>query len=486
MTPMLLHVHWRTTFAILLAVAVWTPLICGAQPEAEFIAWDTADLTSVPGWVPVHRLADGVLGLTTLPMDQAETIGLETLAPFRSGDLYLLAPAPDLRELESGDLPPAWLARLRGELKPGEARKLAETIVTIKRGEHLTLLRLPETLRAVWDAPPSRCATFAAGDIEALEPRRASPVVPADLPEPDRNPTYWTSLKQAVQPSRMFADLDYLSTTLQTRYTVTPEMELATEYVFDAFTDLGLDAGYDEFTYSGSDQRNVVGVQYGTVDPSRIYIVCAHLDSTSPDPYTLAPGAEDNGSGSAAVLEAARLLSEIETAYTIYYICWAAEEVGLVGSAHFASNAAQSGLDIRGVLNMDMVGYYHPAGDDLWVEGFYDGVNSEWLMNILRDNALAYTDLSVYMYPSNGFGSDHVPFHNEGFPAILAIEDDWDDYPCYHRTCDTVDQLDADLWGGITASVVITAAQLAEVQGGLGVLDGTVSLNGGGNPAGSA
>ncbi len=341
---------------------------------------------------------------------------------------------------------------------------------------------------AAQEAPGSdRLALYRSMGIDLRESgsQDATAITIPERPSRERNVTYWTSLGQAVQTDRMFGDLDYLSTTLQTRYTTTPQMEQATAFVFDLMTGLGLDTSYDEFSYSGSDQRNVVGIQYGAVDPSRIYVVCGHLDSTSPDPQTLAPGAEDNGSGSAAVLEAARLLSEIGTAYTIYYICLAAEEVGLVGSAHFAAEAAQAGLDIRGVLNMDMVGYYHPDGDDLWVEGFYEGVSSEWLMDLLRDNALDYTDLSVYKYPGEGFGSDHVPFHSEGYPAILAIEYDWADYPCYHRTCDTVDQLDAALWGKITAATVITVAQLAEPQAGLGILEGTVTLNGGGSPAGT-
>lgn len=468
---------------MMLCVAVAVAGAAGAAEEA--IGWDLSGEASGPGWSPVFRLAGGMLGVTTLPESEASALGIEWLAPLRSDGLYLLAPAPDLRDLDHGRLPPAWRVRLGGELTTGEEEQLVAAVVPIMRGEHLTLLSLPEALRGVWEAPPSRSAAFRAGGVREFGLQDATPIPAQDRPSQERNPTYWSSLQQAVQTDRMFGDLDYLSSTLQTRYTTTPQMELATEFVFNLMSDLGLDTSYDEFFFSGNSQRNVVGIQYGTVDPSRVYIVCGHLDSTSPDPLTLAPGAEDNGSGSAAVLEAARLLSGIETAYTIYYICFAAEEVGLVGSAHFAAGAAQAGLDIRGVLNVDMVGYYHPAGDDLWVEGFYNGVSSEWLMDLLRDNALDYTDLSVYKYTGEGFGSDHVPFHNEGYPAVLAIEYDWSDYPCYHRTCDAVDQLDADLWGKITAATIITAAQLAEPQGGLGILDGTVILSGGGNPAGS-
>ncbi|MBD3335380.1 MAG: PEGA domain-containing protein, partial [Candidatus Eisenbacteria bacterium] len=110
---------------------------------------------------------------------------------------------------------------------------------------------------------------------------------------------------------------------------------------------------------------------------------------------------------------------------------------------------------------------------------------SEWLIDFVRAIAEAYTDLSVYKYPGDGFGSDHVPFHNHGYPAVLSIENEWDSYPCYHSACDTVGWLDADLWRGITAANVVSLAQLAGAQASAGAIDGTVLVEGGGDPGGA-
>jgi hypothetical protein len=235
----------------------------------------------------------------------------------------------------------------------------------------------------------------------------------------------------------------------------------------------------------GRTLTNVLGVKTGTVDPSRIYIICGHLDSTSPEPATLAPGAEDNGSGSVSVLEAARLLAPVATDYTVYFLCLSAEEQGLIGSEHFAAEAAQQSLDIRGVLNLDMVGFRKAGGADLWLEGFQSGASSVWLADMVEANAEAYTNLVIYRYPGDGWGSDHASFHDYGFPAILSIEAEWDTYSCYHRTCDTPSLLSGPLWRKITASNVITLGQLAGAQGSTGQLGGTVSLAGNPDPSGA-
>ena len=296
--------------------------------------------------------------------------------------------------------------------------------------------------------------------------------------------TLWDALHKSTNTGRMFADLDYLSTELATRYTWTAEMELACDYALAEFQALGLDAWFDEFEHAGEPLKNVVAWKPGLADSSIIYVIGGHLDATSPDPWHLAPGAEDNGSGAVSVLEAARLLAPLETDHSIYFVCFTAEEIGLIGSEHFAAQAAAQGLDIRGMLNLDMVGYYDPADEDLWLEGFYDGVPSVWLMELLRDNARAFTDLSVFLYGGNGWGSDHVPFHNHGFPAVLSIENEWASYPCYHSTCDTVGWLDDFLWRGIAGTNVISLAQLAGLQAEVGAIVGEVALAGGGDPAG--
>ncbi len=319
-------------------------------------------------------------------------------------------------------------------------------------------------------------------EMQIHEAARAS-APDARVPDVQRDPALWSALAASVRTGRLAEDLDYLATELRTRHSYTPQMELACDYAKAAFELCGYPAWFDPFTHSGHALKNVVAVKEGILDPDRIYVVGGHLDSTSPDPQNLAPGADDNGSGAAAVLEIARLLAPVETDYTIYFICFSAEEQGLVGSEHFAQQADLQNLDIRGVLNMDMIAYQDPAGEDLWLEGFYDGASSVWMMDLLEQIAGAYTDVAVFRYPNNGFGSDHVPFHEHGYPAILSIENEWDSNPCYHRTCDRADRLDPWLWGGITAINAIAAGQLAQVRDLAGSIAGQVTVAGGGDPS---
>jgi hypothetical protein len=445
-----------------------------------------------PGGVLPEAPSQGAA--TLVPYDQ----GLPGSAPDDPGALHYIVSPSTYAALQRGELPPAWqVAFDDAGLQPPSPQELA-AIPALARDHAQVLIRLPESMRAIADSPGGRCrplktlaeaATMSARATAKLHAWRTTGIDPAGpspiLGERTQPPEFWQSLVQAVNADRFAADLDYLSTTLQTRYAYTPQMDLACEYAYDEFAALGLQTSFDAFTWNGHALKNVLAIQPGTVDPSRIYVIVGHLDSISPNPWSLAPGAEDNGSGSAAVLETARLFAGIPTDYTIYYLCVTAEEQGLIGSEHFAALADQQNLDIRGVLNFDMVAWYDPAGADLWIEGFHQGVSSVWLMNLLQQNAQTYAGLTTYLYPGEGWGSDHEPFHDHGFPAILSIENEWVEYPCYHQTCDTVDHLTPALWQGITAANAVTLGQLAQAQGAIGAIEGTVTVAGGGDPQGA-
>jgi hypothetical protein len=303
----------------------------------------------------------------------------------------------------------------------------------------------------------------------------------------ERSVTPLQSLANAVDVDRMMGHLDVLSTQLQTRYYSTTQMQTATQYVYDRFVEYGLtDVHFDTFTYNGYTIRNVIGVKTGATYPSRLYMVCGHLDSTSPQAGTLAPGAEDNGTGSVGVLEAARLLANVRTDATIYFVCFTAEEQGLIGSEHLAAIADQQNWDLRGVLNMDMIGYDRAGAPDLWIEGFPGNAGSIALMDALENVANTYTDMSVYRYPQDGWGSDHEPFNAHGFPAILAIDYDWDNYACYHQTCDVVDNVVPTQLRRMAVAVTVTGAQLTGMQVNLGSIQGVANKTDTSNDSGVA
>jgi hypothetical protein len=324
---------------------------------------------------------------------------------------------------------------------------------------------------------PAQVEVLRASGVRLSAPRPRPSESMRILPQVDaKSPATLTvlqSLAAAVNIDQMMTGLNAISSTIQTRYYNSTGMQTATQYVLDKFNAYGLNSAYfDTFTYGGSSIRNVVGVKTGSVYPNRIYMICGHLDSTSGQPSTLAPGAEDNGSGAIGVVEAARLLAPLTFESTIYFVCFTAEEQGMIGSEHIAAIADTQNWDLRGVLATDMIGYDTSGSTDLWIEGWPGNPSSVALMDALQNVADTYTDMGIYRYPSNGYGSDHVPFNSHGFPALLAIDYDWEGYSCYHQTCDTVANIVQNQFRRMAVAVIVTTAQLAVPTGALGSVDG--------------
>lgn len=258
---------------------------------------------------------------------------------------------------------------------------------------------------------------------------------------------------------------------LGTRYSyATAELEKAAQYLSSQYAALGLTVTYDPFSYGGYPMNNLVAELPGAgPDSDHIYILCAHYDSISRDPYNVAPGADDNASGSAAVLEAARILSQYQFNRTIRFVHFAGEEQGLIGSAHYAAAAAQRGDLIDGVINLDMIAYETVPSNDHIVE-VHAGVNpaSIALADALISNIAEYDLLLVpQKLTSNATNrSDHASFWNQGYPAILGIEDFQDFSPYYHSASDTLANMQTHMMVEYTKACVATLAELAiDMQG---------------------
>lgn len=194
-------------------------------------------------------------------------------------------------------------------------------------------------------------------------------------------------------------------------------------------------------------------------------LVCAHYDSVSElssfkNPNAPAPGADDNATGTAAVLEFA--LASRGHAYRrdVIYVCYSGEEEGLLGSAHFASRMATAGEPLLGVLNMDMLGYKGKSPEDADVVTNH---NSVWLGEYARAAATTYVaDLTAEVIVDDKmFYSDHKPFWNLGYTANLVIED-WPIIYKYANTSkDTIEKVNFDVATQMTRGVVAAAASLA-------------------------
>lgn len=204
------------------------------------------------------------------------------------------------------------------------------------------------------------------------------------------------------------------------------EHDLARTNIFNQFDSFGLNPYLDPFLYNSSTYYNVVAAHPGTTRPEDIYILGAHFDSANN------PGADDNGSGTAGVLEAARVLSQYEFEATMVFIAFDREEQGLHGSRAYAQTHTDD--NILGMISLDMIAYNDSGLNRARIYG------REGSAALKQDLVKA---ISVY---GNGleaadFGalgaSDHAPFQDEGFQACLLIE--YDSNPYYHSLSDSVD-----------------------------------------------
>lgn len=258
-------------------------------------------------------------------------------------------------------------------------------------------------------------------------------------------------------------------TAFPTRYSYSAFCRDAEEYVYNLFNSYGLTTSYFDFNWNSTDMRNVVGQLTGTTRPDSVIIICGHLDCFSEDAYNNAPGAEDNGSGTVSVLEAARILSQHQTDLTIRFITFSGEEQGLIGSDYYAQHMVDIGEDIGAVINLDMVAYRGPYPSDMH---FYSDPQSHWLgqlATITMDDYTAVDTISHYE-DSPQWGSDHYSFAIRGYPAVFLIDaepwygEDW--HPYYHTTDDIMDHLDMDLQADVARTGTALAAVLARVDFG--------------------
>jgi hypothetical protein len=275
--------------------------------------------------------------------------------------------------------------------------------------------------------------------------------------------------------------------TIFTRYTYTDiPIKKATRYAHDRFQSLGLVTGYDAYMLGGYERRNVIAQQTGLTQPNRIVLLTAHLDSYSEDPYNHAPGADDNASGSAALLLAAGVLSQYHFACTLRYALFTGEEEGLVGSWAYAKDMDAQGENIAAVLNLDMLAYNTPgSASTIELHTRPGNSNDLEIARLFRDVISAYSiNLTPYILQDGESFSDHFPFWNYGYPAILAIED-WNDHtPYYHKTTDTLNTLNMAYFTQFAKAAVATFAHMGcLLEGQLG---GTVADQINGQPISGA
>jgi hypothetical protein len=265
------------------------------------------------------------------------------------------------------------------------------------------------------------------------------------------------ALVDRVSPETYAADLGQL-TSYPTRHSTSASYAEAAAWACASLVALGFTAAVEPFSWPGGAGANVVASRASGA-PSLVYAT-AHLDSVNhaDGPTGPAPGADDNASGAAGLLQIARALRDQPLAADLRLVLFGGEEQGLHGSrAYVAALPPADRARVAGVVNMDMIGVRNTARPTVLLEG---APRSQGVIDGLASAAAAYTGLEVQVSLSP-YASDHVPFLDAGLPAVLTIEGADGANPAVHTAGDTVDRVDVDLAVEIVRMNVAYFASLA-------------------------
>ena len=281
----------------------------------------------------------------------------------------------------------------------------------------------------------------------------AQPFVYTTLDEAD---PFVESLLEQVSGENITTSVQYLQD-YGTRDAYTTQSVEAQGWIETQFEGMGLDVEVMDFTMpSGPASDNVIATLLGTEHPDEYVVVGGHFDSISSSED--APGADDNASGTAAVIEIARILSQYGFDRSIVFCAFSGEEYGLYGSAAYANRLGEQEMNVLGYFNLDMIGYleegnaitttliYPDAAKPL--ADFYTSVTSVYLPEFIVETGNL-----------TGGDSDHTSFNNNGYMGIFPFEN-IDSYSPYIHTADDIFGLS---YNSEEQAVVFTKAALASI-----------------------
>ncbi len=241
------------------------------------------------------------------------------------------------------------------------------------------------------------------------------------------------------------------------RVTGTPACELAGDYIYDTFADMGLEVRYHYWSNGGYDGYNIEATLPGS-DPSsdEIYIICGHYDSVRD-----CPGADDNASGTAATIVAAEIMSRYQFNHTIRFVAFSGEEQWMLGSEVYVQEAYLNGDNIVAALNVDMIAYAETEYDRTRIKVYHD-TPSYWIVDFTDNVAEEYYEyINLDVIPSGFAYSDNSSFWDYGYHAIFYHE--WNFNPYYHTPNDVTENLDLTYEMRGSKLALATLAELAEL-----------------------
>lgn len=340
----------------------------------------------------------------------------------------------------------------------------------------------------------------------------------ANIEVPPNEQLVLREIQQQISPSRLKDDVTAL-VSFGTRHTLsettseTHGIGAARRWIKSEFDKISAQCGgcleviYQKQTFSGekripepTEVVNVIAIQRGQLDPNRYIIMSGDIDSRVTDPldYTSpSPGANDNASGVAGVIEAARVLSQHKFAGTIVYAALSGEEQGLFGGKIMAGIAKREGWRVEAVINNDMIGNisgingvinnttarvfsegtrFVETAEEAHKRRFTGGEVDSPSRNIARyidhiaDQYIPNLDIMmVYRLDRFGRGGHHRPFNAVGFPAVRIMETN-EHYDRQHQDIrtendkeygDVISGVDFDFNAKLTSLNAVTMAAMA-------------------------
>lgn len=318
-----------------------------------------------------------------------------------------------------------------------DSKMLKTSKTALAKQEKVHLVRVSEAmlpkLSATLHSQSHRCGGFVfhadeAAGRAALVTTQAAPTLAQVRPSyAIANQEFVNQVLPNMQDSNIAQTIVDLSTNFPNRYYTTSGGVNASNWLLNKWQ--GLIASRDDmsvtqFTHPGWPQKSVILTMPGTDNGSEVVVLGAHLDSINTSgtgETTLAPGADDDASGVASMTEAIRALVafDFKPRRTIKFIAYAAEEVGLRGSAEIAASYRAANTQVVGVMQLDMTNYKGAANDIYLFTDYTDSLQNSFVENLIRTYQ---PNLRIGFDVCNYGCSDHASWDRNGYYTSMPFE----------------------------------------------------------------
>ncbi len=259
-------------------------------------------------------------------------------------------------------------------------------------------------------------------------------------------------------------------------------LKASANYIEQRLREAGYKVASQNYSVAGNTVRNLEARLPGTVQADDIIVVGAHYDS-----IIGSPGANDNATGTAALIEIARLLARRRPARSMRFVAFVNEEPPFfqtddMGSRVYARRARQDGEKIVAMVSLETIGYFSDAQGSQWYAfpfnllsyprtanfiGFVGNIASRGLVRQSVESFLRHAAFPAESVAAPGWlmgigWSDHWSFWKEGYPAIMVTDTALFRYRHYHSMTDTPDKIDYPRMARVTAGVARVVLDLAE------------------------